>query len=454
MQYLKAALLSWQQAYTQDCATQTTVELDASDAPCSTESCALPTRSTELDHSHAQTGTVTDNTSSGKTDKYDVCSGVRTDYLGAAHSKERCSDVAPGTRVFSSKEGGRKVNISDQSEQAVSSDVCFYSRGEYAGPSSAVSSEHSELNTPTGIASVCTGGNQEHSLQKHSELKTFSIQEDATEERDQEQLHKQSDLNRKSLYEAATEEISGYSHQTQKQSDLKETLPPEATTETTNQCLSNRNARLLQLAKALRQSTVQYVDSPFTLPEHYKDTLGSVSAQTHKPHDSDAAVDLKSEHTDAVSRKRKNPDGVETNDGSGDQESVPQSEKKLCKRENADDGRDMNTPEICSERGKGAMGDASIEEVHKKAESSELKLSVFVPRPCCLQEYLTLIGHEEEDQGMASCPEEDEDSVTEGTAEGRSEGECLNGVLQEALLKSVLHPDVVKLIVEKLKEHV
>jgi len=77
-------------------------------------------------------------------------------------------------------------------------------------------------------------------------------------------------------------------------------------------------------------------------------------------------------------------------------------------------------------------------------------LSVFVPRPCYLEEYLQLIKRsDQEDHGTSSCLEEDiEDSAGE-----EGEGQCLAGV-QEALLKSVLHPDVVKLIVEKLKEHV
>ena len=388
----------------QDSAAWTGAELNTSSVAHPADSCASPVWSSvsaKLDHSHVQSfaGTAKDNTDSGKTNKQGVASDVRRDCLEAAQSERSREQGCAGTAEDNM--GPRKTN-------------------KHSNLNTAVSSEHPDLNTAAGTASAGASVNQKSTPQKCSELKTISTQENATEQVDS------------SLKVASLQE------------------------EKTYQGISNRNARLLQLARALQHSTVRCVNSPFALSELCMETLESSTAQTHNLPNSDAAGHLKSKHTGAVRRKRKNPEGTEKGDGPGgqsDQESCPQQEKIFCAREN--EGRDTDTPGACSERETGTRGEDSAGEACVYARSPESELSVFVPRPCCLQEYLKLIKHsDQEDQGTSSCPEEDiEDGAAKGSAGEEGEGRCLAGV-QEALLKSVLHPNVVKLIVEKLKEHV
>ena len=388
----------------QDSAARTGAELNTSGVARPADSCASPiwsSVSAKLDHSHVQrfAGTAKDNTDSGKTNKQGVASDVRRDCLEAAQSEHSREQSCAGTTTDNT--GPRKTN-------------------KHSDLNTAVSSEHPDLNTAAGTVSVGASGNQKSTPQKCSELKTISTQENTTEQVDS------------SLKVAS---LQG---------------------EKTYQGISNRNARLLQLARALQHSTVRCVNSPFALSELCMETLESSTAQTHNLPNRDAAGDLKSKHTGAVRRKRKNPEGTEKGDGPGglsDQESCPQREKIFCAREN--ESRDTDTPGACSERQTGTRGEDSAGEACVHARSPESELSVFVPRPCYLEEYLQLIKRsDQEDHGTSSCLEEDiEDSAAEGSAGEEGEGQRLAGV-QEALLKSVLHPDVVKLIVEKLKEHV
>ena len=482
MQYLKAALLPWQQALMQDSAARTGAELNTSSVARPADSCVSPIRSSvsaELDHSRAQScaGTAKDNADSGKTNKQGVASDVRRDCLEAAQSEQRSSVSAEldhsraqscaGTTTDNT--GPRKTNKHSDVNTAVSSerpdlnmavsnehpdlntavssehpdlntavsivhpdlnttvsiehpDLNTAVSSEHQELNTAVSSEHPDLSTAAGTVSVGASGNQKSIPQKCSELKTISRQENTTEQVDS------------SLKVASLQE------------------------EKTDQRISNRNARLLQLARALQHSTVRCVNSPFALSELCLETLESSAAQTRTLPNTDAAGDLKSKHTAAVPRKRKNPEGTEKGDGPGgqsDQESCPQRKKIFCARENKDGGRETDTPGACSEREKGTRGEDSAGEACVDAWSPESELSVFVPRPCCLEEYLKLIKRsDQEDQGTSSSLEEDiKDGAAGGSAGEEGEGKCLAGV-QEALLKSVLHPDVVKLIVEKLKEQV
>ncbi|XP_076455588.1 uncharacterized protein LOC143290165 isoform X2 [Babylonia areolata] len=262
---------------------------------------------------------------------------------------------------------------------------------------------------------------------------------------------------------------------------------------------------LNHVARALKDATVYTVDSPFSLSASQARPLQTVSLPCPRGH-GDSVQETETQDRSAVSLKRKcvDSENEDTGETQGDKASRFQSmsSSKLYK---AVDGTDVHGQKrMCRREKKESTSVSSVSQCFVETEESEAQvcseppqtpgslISVYAPQPCHLQQYIRLLQEgdstvsselgTEKDEKEENDGERDEEVENSDERDRREENDdekdekenedkedelsnssCLASdssmchpapAVEEAVLRSVLHPDVVTLIVSKLKEQV